>query len=93
MTLFVFLFVTFLCGIGNFTTHRAVMESGHPMITDTRDRLVKILGPYGTYILEFGMLLAALTFANMGMASVVIFYFIYSLVNFTGAYMLLSNKF
>ncbi len=72
--------------------HKAMMESNHPMITEARGSFSKLLGPYGSYILEFGMLTAALIFANMGMLSAVFFYGVYTLANGAGAYVLFSNK-
>jgi hypothetical protein len=87
-----FIFIIFLCGIANFAMHKAMMDSNHTMITAARTSFSKFLGPYGSYILEFGMLAAALIFANMGMLSAVIFYAIYTLANGAGAWVLFSNK-
>ncbi|WP_108810811.1 hypothetical protein [Sphingorhabdus sp. Alg231-15] len=87
-----YVFIIFICGIGNFAMHKAMMESNHPMITEARGSFSKFLGPYGSYIIEFGMLAAALIFANMGMLSAVIFYGVYTLANGAGAYVLFSNK-
>ncbi|GAB5482156.1 hypothetical protein [Sphingorhabdus sp. EL138] len=87
-----YVFIIFICGIGNFAMHKAMMESDHPMITEARGSFSKLLGPYGSYILEFAMLAAALIFANMGMLSAVFFYGIYTLANCAGAYVLFSNK-
>lgn len=86
-----YIFFIFLCGIGNFAMHKAMMESNHPMITEARGSFSKFLGPYGSYILEFAMLAAALIFANMGMLSAVIFYAIYTLANGAGAWVLFSS--
>lgn len=72
--------------------HKAMMESNHPMITEARASFSKFLGPYGSYILEFVMLAAALIFANMGMLSAVIFYFIYTMANGAGAWFLFLDK-
>ncbi|QTD55472.1 hypothetical protein [Parasphingorhabdus cellanae] len=87
-----YVFIIFVCGVGNFAMHKAMMESNHPMITEARGSFSKFLGPYGSYILEFFMLAAALIFANMGMLSAVFFYGIYTLANGAGAYVLFSNK-
>ncbi|MEW4467934.1 hypothetical protein AB1K62_08900 [Parasphingorhabdus sp. JC815] len=87
-----YVFIIFICGIGNFAMHKAMMESDHPMITEARGSFSKLLGPYGSYILEFLMLAAALVFANMGMLMAVIFYGIYTLANGAGAYALFSNR-
>lgn len=87
-----FLLITFVCGIGNFAMHKAMLESDHPLIAEARGSFTKALGPYGSYILEFAMLAAALIFANMGMTSAVVFYGIYTLANGGAAYMLFSNR-
>lgn len=87
-----YIFIIFLCGIGNFAMHKAMLESDHPLIAEARGSFRKILGPYGSYILEFFMLVAALIFANMGMLSAVIFYFVYTLANCAAAWVLFSNK-
>jgi len=87
-----YLLIIFFCGIGNFAMHKAMMESNHPMIIEARMSFAKFLGPYGSYVLEFGMLAAALIFANMGMLSAVIFYAVYTLANGAGALVLFSNK-
>ncbi|MEH6756054.1 MAG: hypothetical protein V7676_00935 [Parasphingorhabdus sp.] len=87
-----YVFIIFICGIGNFAMHKAMMESDHPMVSEARGSFSKLLGPYGSYILEFAMLAAALVFANMGMLTAVIFYSIYTLANGAGAYVLFSNR-
>jgi hypothetical protein len=87
-----YIIVIFLCGVGNFAMHKAMLESDHPLIAEARGSFRRILGPYGSYILEFIMLAAALIFANMGMASAVIFYAIYTITNCAAAFILFSNK-
>lgn len=72
--------------------HKAMLESDHPLIAEARGSFTKALGPYGSYILEFVMLAAALIFANMDMFSAVIFYVIYTMANGAAAYMIFSNK-
>ncbi len=69
-----YIFIIFLCGIANFAMHKAMLESNHPIMAEARGSFRKLLGPYGSYILEFFMLTAAMIFANMGMLSAVIFY-------------------
>ena len=87
-----FILIIFICGIANFAMHKAMMESNHPMISEARTSFSKFLGPYGSYILEFIMLAAALIFANMGMLTAMIFYCVYTLANGAGAWVLFSNK-
>ena len=87
-----YIFIIFLCGVANFAMHKAMLESNHPIMAEARDSFRKLLGPYGSYILEFFMLTAAMIFANMGMLSAVIFYFVYTLANCAAAWVLFSNK-
>jgi hypothetical protein len=87
-----YIFIIFLCGIGNFTMHKAMLESNHPIMAQARGGFRKFLGPYGSYILEFFMLLAAMIFADMGMLTAVIFYFVYTLANCAAAWVLFFNK-
>ena len=87
-----YIFIIFLCGIANFAMHKAMLESNHPIMAEARGSFRKLLGPYGSYILEFFMLTAAMIFANMGMLSAVIFYFVYTLANCAAAGVLFSNK-
>jgi hypothetical protein len=87
-----YIFIIFLCGVANFAMHKAMLESNHPIIAEARGSFRKILGPYGSYMLEFFMLFAAMIFANMGMLTAVIFYFIYTLANCAAAWVLFFNK-
>lgn len=87
-----YIFIIFLCGIGNFAMHKAMLESNHPIMAEARGSFRKILGPHGSYFLEFFMLVAAMIFANMGMLTAVIFYFVYTLANCAAAWVLFSNK-
>lgn len=87
-----YIFIIFLCGVGNFAMHKAMLESNHPIIAEARGSFRKLLGPYGSYILEYVMLIAAMTFADMDILSAVIIYFIYTLANCAAAVVLFSNK-
>ncbi len=86
------IFVIFVCGIANFAMHRAVMESNHRMIADVRESMTRFMGPYGTYVLEFFMLLSALIFANLEMTMSVVFYGFYTAINGAGAWFVLSQN-
>ena len=87
-----YILVIFLCGVGNFAMHKAMLESNHPIIAEARGSFRRTLGPYGSYLLEFFMLAAAMIFANMGMLTAVIFYFVYTLANCAAAMVLFFNK-
>lgn len=87
-----YVFVIFLCGVANFAMHKAMLESKHPIIAEARTSFNKMLGPYGSYILEFFMLVSAMIFASMGLLTAVIFYSVYTLANGAAAWVLFSNK-
>ncbi|MEO9601460.1 hypothetical protein [Parasphingorhabdus sp.] len=87
-----YIFIVFICGIANFAMHKAMLESDHPIMAEARGGFRKVLGPYGSYILEFFMLVATMIFANMNMLTAVIFYFVYTLANCAAAWVLLFNK-
>jgi hypothetical protein len=61
-----YLIVAFLLGIANFAMHKAVVESGHPFVEDTKLYFGKHFGRNGSYFLEFGILLGAMLFAYSG---------------------------
>jgi hypothetical protein len=83
--------LTFLLGIGNFTLHKAVMESGHPLLGKL-PWFYHALGGRFSLAVEFLMLLAALLFVAQGFAGAAIAYFIYSLLNGISAWLILTGR-
>jgi len=83
--------ITFLLGVGNFALHRAVMDSGHPLL-GRMPGFVHLLGGRITLILEFLLLVAALTFAAEGNVSGPIAYVIYSVLNSFSAWLILTDR-
>lgn len=86
------LFIIFCCGIANFTMHKAMLESQHPLIIEARTGFNRMVGPYGSYILEFLILVAAMIFANMGMLTPLFFYLVYTIANGAAAWVLFSKN-
>lgn len=86
------LLVCFLLGIANFAMHRAVMESRHPFVEDTKYYFGRHIGKHGSYILEFLILAAAMIFAGSGSTAIAIFYAIYTAFNGIALWLLLSRK-
>ncbi len=84
------LILCFLFGITNFSCHRAVMESKHPFVEDTKLYFGQHIGKYAGYIFEFIILLGALVY-NESFIFVLI-YMTYTALNITTAYLLLNNK-
>ncbi|MET0251295.1 MAG: hypothetical protein ABW203_03870 [Novosphingobium sp.] len=83
--------ITFLLGIGNFTLHKAVMESGHPLL-GRMPWFYHALGGRFSLIVEFLMLLAALLFVAQGFTGATIAYVIYSSLNTVSAWLILTGR-
>lgn len=83
--------VTFLLGICNFALHRAVMESGHPLI-GRMPWFYHALGGRFTLIVEFLLLLSALLFAAEGTVAGPIAYVVYTMLNSFSAWLILSGR-
>lgn len=85
------LLALFLLGIGNFALHRAVMESGHPMIE--RMSLSPHLPAQRVVLgLEFLVLLAAMLMTANGWPEMAWAYAGYSLLNGMSAWLVLSGR-
>ncbi len=82
----------FLLGIANFAMHKAVIDSSHPFVEDTKLYFGRYLGKSGSYVFEFLLLLGAMIFANLGSTIIVVFYVLYSLLNMLAAWLLLSGR-
>lgn len=83
--------ITFLLGIGNFALHRAVMDSGHPMI-GRLPWIVHSMGGRVTMAVEFLLLLGALLFASEGNVGGPIAYVVYSMLNSFSAWLILTDR-
>lgn len=83
--------ITFLLGVGNFALHRAVRESGHPLLERMPWFVHSASGRF-TMAVEFLLLLAALLFAAEGNVSGPIAYVIYSVLNSFSAWLILTDK-
>jgi hypothetical protein len=87
-----YLLICFVLGVGNFAMHKAVVESGHPFVEDTKLYFGRHFGRHGSYAIEFVILASAMIFATSGSLIVVLFYTGYTLLNMLAAYLLLSGK-
>ena len=85
------LFVLFVLGIGNFAVHKAVLESGHPVL-DALPGFYRTGG--GRFSLWFGffVLLAAMLLVANGWPSMGIAYGLYSLCNLGTGWLVLSQR-
>lgn len=85
----------FLLGIANFAAHKAVLESGHPMIARIPLMRSRPFGDrFGTLslILEYILLLASLLFLSEGYQAIAWVYALYSLSNIASAWALLTGR-
>ena len=85
------LIVIFLLGIGNFAMHKAVLESGHPMIERIGWRRPRSTVPV-SLVLEFAILLATLLFVAKGWPVLALVYAIYSALNAFSAWAILTGR-
>lgn len=81
----------FLLGIGNFAMHKAVLESGHPLIGQV-PWFVHMIGGRVTLVFEFLVLLAALLLAANGWPALAWAYLAYSALNALAAWLILTRR-
>jgi hypothetical protein len=83
--------IVFLLGIVNFAAHRAVLESGHPLV-DAMPRAFQMLGGRMSLIVEFAMLLGAMWMVSAGEIGWALAYICYSGLNGLAAWLILSGR-
>ena len=85
------LLLAFLLGIGNFAVHRAVLESGHPLL-GTVPWYVHMLGGRVSFGVEFLMLVGTMLMVSQGTLGWAWFYAAYSAMNALAAWLILSRR-
>lgn len=83
--------VLFLLGVANFAMHKAVLESGHPLLGHGA-WFLHLLGGRFSLAVEFLMLLGAMLMVDAGAFGWAWGYALYSLLNATAAWMILSGR-
>ncbi len=83
--------IIFVLGIGNFTMHRAVMESGHPLMRQWPG-FVHPLGRRIALGTEFLVLLLALMLSANGWPLIALVYLGYTLCNALATWLMLSGR-
>ena len=86
------LIIGFLLGVANFAMHKAVVESGHPFVEDTKRYFGKHIGPYGSYAIELALLIGAMWLANEGSVLITLFYAAYTGMNVIATWLLLTGR-
>ncbi len=81
----------FLLGIANFALHKAVLESGHPLL-GRMPWFVHMLGGRLTLVSEFLVLLAALLLVANGWPALAWAYLLYSVLNVLSAWLILTDR-
>lgn len=85
------LVLTFFLGIANFAMHKAVLESGHPLLGQMPWFFHMLNGRFGL-VVEFLMLLGAMLFIDNGAPGWAWGYGVYSLFNGIAAWLILARK-
>ena len=86
------LVMCFLMGIANFAMHKAVAESGHPFVEDTKRYFGRHFSPYGSYAIELVLLIGAMVLAQQGAVLVAALYGAYTAMNAIATWLLLSGR-
>lgn len=83
--------IVFVLGVANFALHKAVLESGHPML---RQMPYFGRGPGGraTLVVEFVVLLGALLLVSTGFTGWGWLYAGYTALNALGAWLVLTRR-
>lgn len=81
----------FVLGVGNFALHKAVLESGHPLI-EQMPNFIQSLGGRLTLVAEFLVLLAAMLLVANGWPGLVWAYAGYSGLNALSAWLILNGR-
>jgi hypothetical protein len=84
------LIILFMLGIANFAMHKAVLESGHPMLRQMP--WFDILGGRFSLFVEFFMLLGAMLMVESGSMGWAWAYIAYSAVNAAAAWLILTHR-
>lgn len=83
--------IMFLLGIANFAAHKAVLESGHPLLGQM-PWFVHLLGGRASFVVEFLMLLGAMLMVASGAVGWAWGYGVYTLLNGLSAWLILSGR-
>lgn len=87
----VLLVLAFVLGVVNFAMHRAVLDSGHPLLGRVPG-IVHLLGVRFSLGVEFLMLLGTMLMVAQGATGWAWFYLGYSAANALSAWLILSGR-
>ena len=83
--------ILFFLGIGNFAMHKAVLESGHPLLGQV-PWFFHLLGGRFSLLAEFIVLLGAMLMVAQGSSGWAWGYAIYSAANGLSAWLIMSGR-
>lgn len=83
--------IVFVLGVANFALHKAVLESGHPMLSQM-PWFGRGLGGRATLFMEFLVLLGALLLVATGFTGWGWLYAGYTALNALGAWLVLTRR-
>lgn len=81
----------FFLGVANFAMHKAVLQSGHPLLGHV-PWFIHLLGGRFSMVVEFLMLTGAMLMVAEGAVAWAWAYGVYSLLNGLSAWMILSGR-
>ena len=87
----IFVAITLILGMGNFAWHRAVIESGHRMVSEMPPESLKVLR-FLSLALEFSLLCGALYAVRAGHTHWLWGYLGYSAINAGAAWMIVKGR-
>lgn len=85
------LLIVFALGVFNFAAHKAVLESGHPMLTQV-PWLFQPMGGRISLAVEFVLLLGAMIMASGGSTGWTWAYLLYSVLNGLSAWLIRTGR-
>lgn len=83
--------IVFLLGIANFALHKAVLESGHPLLGQV-SWVFHMLGGRASLLVEFVMLLGSMLMVSGGSSGWAWGYGAYSAANGLAAWLILDHR-
>lgn len=83
--------IIFALGIVNFAIHKAVLESGHPMLQQI-PWFFELMGGRFSLLVEFLMLLGVMLLVDAGSLGWAWAYLIYSLIQGLSAWLILTGR-
>lgn len=85
------IFLTFLLGLGNFALHKAVLDSGHPLLGQA-PWFIHLLGGRVSLVAEFLLLLGALLLVANGYPGWGWAYLGYTVLNGFAGWLILTRR-